>query len=155
MTAFIDRLENLSRGNAKVRAVLRRSLALPPGEYSPAFAYVEPFLTADVKPWRRQMFYLVAGLWAAYWREGKTTAPMSIGKACAVHRAITGSSSTERRFIALLDADSDQLPRRLRQVVALLREQPLDYNALLHDLFLWNSDEKHTQKAWARDFYQN
>lgn len=155
MTEFIDWLENLNKSNSKVRAVLRRSLAFAPGEHIPAFPYVEPFLKEDVKPWRRQMFYLVAGLWAAHWRERKATAPLSIGKACAVYRDVSGSSSTESRFIALLDADPDQLPHRLRQMVALLKEQPLDFGALLQDLFFWNSDEKRTQKAWAKDFYQN
>jgi CRISPR system Cascade subunit CasB len=78
-----------------------------------------------------------------------------MGRACATHQTVSGSTSTERRFIALLDADSDQLPHRLRQMAALLKEQPLDFDALLNDLLYWNSDKKRTQHVWARDFYQN
>lgn len=155
MREFIDWLEGLNQKDSKVRAVLRRSLAFPPGEHVPAFPYVEPFLQGEGKPWRRQVFYLVAGLWAAHWREGQSNTAMSIGKACAVHQAVSGSTSTERRFITLLDADSDQLPHRLRQMVALLKEQPIDFAALLKDLLYWNNDVKRTQKTWASDFYRN
>jgi CRISPR system Cascade subunit CasB len=155
MSDFIDCLEGLSQNNSKVRAVLRRSLAFTPGEHVPAFPYVEPFLKGEVRSWRRKMLYLVAGLWAAHWRDGRSGASMSIGKACAVHQAVSGSTNTERRFIALLDADSDQLPHRLRQTIALLKEQPIDFDALLQDLLYWNNEEKRTQKAWASDFYRN
>ncbi len=79
---------------------------------------------------------------------------MSLGKACAAHQSASGSTSTERRFITLLDADPDQLPNRLRQMTALLKEQAIDFDALLKGLLYWNDDQKRTQNAWARDFYR-
>jgi CRISPR system Cascade subunit CasB len=79
---------------------------------------------------------------------------MSIGRACANHQATSGSTSTERRFITLLDADRDQLPHRLRQMIALLKEQIIDFDALLKGLLYWNDAQKRTQNAWARDFYR-
>jgi CRISPR system Cascade subunit CasB len=63
--------------------------------------------------------------------------------------------STERRFITLLDSDSDQLPHRLRQMVALLKEQAIDFDSVLKGLLYWNDDQKRTQNGWARDFYKN
>lgn len=155
MSKFINWLEDLNQRDTKVRAVLRRSLSFAPGEYVPAFPYVEPFLNDDMTRWQREVFYLVAGLWAAHWREGRPGAPQTMGHACAIHQSVSGSTSTERRFITLLDADPDQLPHRLRQMVALLKEQPLDFDTLLTDLFYWNNDQKRTQHAWARDFYQS
>jgi CRISPR system Cascade subunit CasB len=155
MSRFIDWLEGLNQKDTKVRAVLRRGLSFAPGEYVPAFPYVEPFLKNEVTRWQQQVYHLVAGLWAAHWREGRSSAPLPIGRACAAHQAASGSTNTERRFIALLDADPDQLPHRLRQMIALLKEQPLDFDALLNDLLYWNNDQKRTQHAWARDFYQN
>lgn len=155
MSRFIDWLEGLNQKDTRVRAVLRRGLSFAPGEYVPAFPYVEPFLKNEVTRWQRQVYHLAAGLWAAHWREGRSSAPLTIGRACAAHQAASGSTNTERRFIALLDADPDQLPHRLRQMIALLREQPLDFDALLNDLLYWNNDQKRTQHAWARDFYQN
>lgn len=154
MSGFIAWLEKLNESENRVRAVLRRSLAFDPGQHIPAFPYVEPFLKGEESGWRRDMHYLVAALWAAHWREGRTGAALPLARACAAHQLKSGSASTERRFISLLDADREQLPHRLRQMVALLGEQPIDFEALLNDLLGWNRDDKRTQNAWARDFYR-
>ena len=154
MNGFIEWLEGLNEKDTKVRAVLRRSLAFEPGEFVQAYPYVEPFLKGEDGFWRRDVLYLVAGLWAVHWREDQRGQPVSIGKACAAHQAASGSTSTERRFITLLDSDPDQLPNRLRQMVTLLKEQAIDFNDLLKGLLSWNDDRKRTQNAWARDFYR-
>jgi len=155
MSRFIEWLEGLNEKDTKVRAVLRRSLAFDPGIYVPSFPYVEPFVGNGDSALRREALYLVAGLWAAHWREGKRGQPMPLGKACAAYQVASGSMSTERRFIALLDADRDQLPHRLRQMIALLNEQAIDFDAMLNGLLYWDDDEKRTQNTWARDFYRN
>jgi len=90
-----------------------------------------------------------------HWREGRSSVPMKIGKASATHQKASGSTSTERHFITLLDADSNQLPHRLRQMVALLKEHPIDFEDLLKGLLRWRDDRKLTQNVWARDFYKN
>lgn len=156
MSEFIRRLESLNEKDTKVRAVLRRSLSFDPGQYIPAYPYVEPFVRGENNSWRREMLYLVAGLWAAHWRGGCSGEPTGIGRAChALYLAKDKSPSVERRFITLLDSDRDQLAHRLRQMVALLKDDPLDFEALLTGLLSWNDDRKRTQTAWARDFYQN
>lgn len=155
MSQFIEWLESLNEKDTRVRAVLRRSLAFDPGRFVPAYPYVEPFLKGEDSLWRREVLYLVAGLWAAHWRESQTGRPMPLGEACAVYQTKSGSTSTERRFIALLDADPDQLPHRLRQMMALLKDQTIDFGAMLKGLLYWNDDQKRTQNAWARDFYRN
>jgi CRISPR system Cascade subunit CasB len=155
MSGFIDWLEGLNEKDTRVRAVLRRSLAFDPGQYVAAYPYVEPFVKNEDKSWRREMHYLVAGVWAAHWRDGQSGQRMSVGKACAAYQLASGSASTERRFIALLDSEPEQLPHRLRQMIALLKEQRIDFDALLTGLLYWNEDQKRTQNAWARDFYRN
>ena len=155
MSGFIEWLEGLNEKDTKVRAVLRRSLAFDPGQYVPAYPYVEPFVRDEDNSWRRAMHYLVAALWAAHWREGRQDIPLTIGKACAAHQAASGSTSTERRFITLLDSNSDELPHRLRQIIALLKDHPIDFDALLTNLLFWNDERKYTQNKWARDFYRN
>lgn len=150
MSKFIEWLEGLNEKDTKVRAVLRRSLAFEPGRYASAYPYVEPFIKDEDGSWRRDMYYLVAGLWAAHWREGQGGTPLSLGKACAAYQA----GSAERRFIALLDSDRDQLPHRLRQMLALLKDQAIDFDDLLKRLLYWNDDRKSSQNAWARDFYR-
>jgi len=155
MSGFIEWLEGLNKKDTKVRAVLRRSLAFDPGAFVPSYPYIEPFLKGEDNSWRREMLYLVAGLWATHWREGQRGESMPIGKACAAYQAVSGSTSTERRFINLLDADRDQLPHRLRQMVALLKDQAIDFEALLTGLLYWDDELKRTQSAWARDFYRS
>lgn len=164
MSGLIAWLERLNEVDSKAKAVLRRSLAFDPGKHIPAFPYVEPFLKGVEEGWRRDMHYLVAALWAAHWRESQPASKIKLAvatgrydlerrnKMSADERRKT--TSTEKRFIALLDADGDQLPHRLRQMVALLGEQPIDFNALLNDLLRWNVDDKPSQNAWARDFYR-
>lgn len=154
MSGFIAWLEKRNEADGKAKAVLRHSLAFDPGQHVPAFPFVEPFVKDEKMPWRREMHYLVAGLWAAHWREGRTGPPLPLAKACAAHQLESGSASTERRFINVLDADREQLPHRLRQMIALLGEQSIDFDALLRDLLNWNDEHKRTQLAWARDFYR-
>jgi len=165
MNGFIEWLERLNQKDTRVRAVLRRSLSFYPGQFPAAFPYVEPFLTDKDQGWRREAHYLVAGLWAMHWREGRSDKPVMLAQACATHdgeqrRKLSAEDSKkltamERRFVALLDADSDQLPYRLRQMVALLAEQSIDFAKLLTDLLFWNAEGKRTRNTWARDYYRN
>ena len=156
MSGFIEWLETLNENDTKARAVLRRSLAFTPGSFIPAYPYVEPFVKDEESFWRREVCYLVAGVWAAYWRADRTGGPISIGKACAAYYLSRNKTkSVERRLISLLDADSDQLAHRLRQMIALLKEYSIDFDDLFKGLLDWRNDQKRTQKGWARDFYQN
>ncbi|SPD72363.1 CRISPR-associated protein, Cse2 family [uncultured Desulfobacterium sp.] len=164
MSSFVKWLEGLNEKDSKVRTVLRRSLTFDPGMFVPAYPYVEPFVKDEESSWRREMYYLVAGLWAAHWREDRSGTLLPIGKACAVFDAEKrqktsqddrrNMSSTERRFVTLIDSDRNQLPHRLRQLLALLKEQTIDFDELLKGLLHWNDGLKRTQNAWARDFYR-
>jgi CRISPR system Cascade subunit CasB len=156
MSGFLKWLDSLNEKDSKVRAVLRRSLAFEPGRYVPAYPYVEPFVKDENSSWRREMHYLVAGLWAAHAREEQSNTKMTFGSAChALYLDKNKSPSIERRFITLLDSDRDQLPHRMRQMLALLKEYPIAFDGLLAGLLSWNDDRKRTQNAWARDFYRN
>jgi CRISPR system Cascade subunit CasB len=165
MSGFIEWLEKLNERDTKVRAVLRRSLAFNPGGYAQAFPYVERLITDGDRPWRREVHYLVAGLWAMHWRDGCPGPLVPIGQACAEFDKEKRSkisvedqwklTSTEKRFINLLDADTAQLPYRLRQMIALLKDYPIDFEHMLQGLLYWDSRKKSTQNSWARDYYRN
>lgn len=153
MSTLIEELTARSREDSKVRAVLKRSLAFDPGTYPAAFPYVEHRLKNDDGEWKRKVYYLVAGLWAMYGRDrdGSTD---SIANACRMlYWANDQSPSIERRFITLMDSDEEQLPYRLRQMIALLKEYKIDFNKLLEDLWSWERTTKFIQIRWAREFY--
>lgn len=165
MSRLIEELEKMEQKDSKVRAVLRRSLAFDPGCFPPAYPYVERFLKDDDHGWKREAYYLVAGLWAMHKRNDRTGEPLSIGAACAefdsekrrkMNREDRNKmTSTERRFVTLLDADRDQLPYRLRQMVALLKEFNLDFGSMLMGVTYWSDEQRRTQNQWARDYYRN
>ncbi|WP_105317432.1 type I-E CRISPR-associated protein Cse2/CasB [Thermus tenuipuniceus] len=147
---FVDHLERLkgSRAWTAARAALRRSLAFPPGEYPPVFPYVEGFVAEG--GWEREAHYLVAALYAlkdGAYQEGRTLA-----QALRQAEQARDSKSVEKRFLALLDADRDQLPFRLRQAVGLV-EGGLDFAKLLEDLLRWFDGRRRVQARWAREYY--
>jgi CRISPR system Cascade subunit CasB len=154
MSTFIEYLEGLNQRDTKVRAILRRSLSFEPGVYPAAFPYVEPYLKNEDGAWKRKVYYLVAGLWAQHRRKGLNGESKPIGMALADYLKTSGSQSVEQRFIALLDADEDQLSYRLRQIIALLKEWNIDFEKLMKDLLAWNNENKWTQRNWAQDFYR-
>ncbi len=147
---FLARLEDLKGRKAwtPARAALRRSLAFEPGTYPPAIGMVEPLLPGEAEGWIREAYYLVAALYAlkdGEHREGRTLAQ-------ALREKAGDSASVEHRFLALLDADRDQIAFRLRQSVVLV-EGGLDFARLLADLLAWFSPDRWVQARWAREFY--
>ena len=154
MSTIIETLESMAQKESKVRAVLKRSLAFEPGGYPPAFPYVEIRLGANDNHWKRTVYYLVAGLWAQHWKESSSTG-QNLSTACgSLYIEKDRSPSVEGRFIALLDADEGQLTHRLRQMVSLLKDYSIDFDALLKDLLSWTHPDKFVQIRWAKAFYR-
>lgn len=162
---FIDWL---SRLDIRAFATLRRSLGHDLDRYTPAYPYVEPFISRlDFQDRRRKVFYLVAGLYCLQNRAGDAPKPIPLEEGqkrqnfghvvAKLHQEKypekpANPSSLEQRFIALLDADDDQRPHHLRQMFALLKEQTIDWVQLTHDLLYWGD---RTKQEWARAFYRN
>lgn len=148
---FFQYLAKLCAADSAASACLRRSLSFPPGEWPRAFPYVEPFVIKEAQDgFRRRMFYLAAGVWAA---SKERTGQTPFGKTIRAYKDMMNSDSIEKRFITLLDSDGEQLPHRLRQMCALLKDSPVDFPKLLDGLLFWNAPGKKTQWRWARDFY--
>ena len=150
-------------------AALRHSLAFEPGEDLKVFRYVERFVGKDVpaQSARRRALYAVAGLFALHPEVDGRSFAAAFGELVR-RRIVRGSEpdknrpSTERRFMALLEADADSVLPHLRQAVNLLAREGLGYDhaGLLFDLFGllsdraapdWRDDIKRT---WARQFYR-
>lgn len=156
---FIKHLDKLKEHDRGAIAALRRSLGFAPGSYVPAFQSIERFSARhDDTPWRRQALYLMAGLYALH---PEHAVQQSLAAALAHVMVKRKSPSIEKRFLALLATEPEELPDHLRQVVSLLAadKAPLDYGALLDDLSRWLrpgafEDRDRLRQRWARDFYR-
>ena len=152
-------VEHLAGLDARALAVLRRSLTKEPGKDPRAFPYVEPFV-AKAPSWTRKAYYLLAGLfaWGAV-REGERLKAKGdpLGEAVfKLYERRGQPPSVEQRFIALLDADEEELSFRLRQMVSLIKseEVPLDWERLLQDIEQWGAESRWVQERLAREFYE-
>jgi CRISPR system Cascade subunit CasB len=150
---LIENLQTLAARDSAVVATLRRSLSFDPGTFPAVYPMLEPFM-AGASERARGHAYLVAGLWAlAARRSSGPSVPLSE----AVRRVArqTGSSSVESRFTAVLDADEDELPWRLRQIVSLTTASgiALDWSQLLKDLLGWDHPDRYVQRRWAREYW--
>lgn len=179
-TAFLAALGKLERGPL---AELRRSLSFGPGEGRNGQSYFLTGLIYERLPewyrggWGMNAAFLVAGLYALVERphsdakageknddSSKTTKPgkpsfRSLGQDMGrLYRDQEGRPSTEKRFLALLDADEEQLPDRLRQAITLLNAGDIspEWAQLLNDVLSWNQPEQRNRvrDRWARAFYQ-
>ncbi len=176
--AFVRHLRRRSEPADLAR--MRRALGDPGAEVIPV---VEGFLARiqDEREdrWERICYYLVSGLWATtvssselkHFRQQPEEEPApaeekpvkagyrrTLGHAVAeLYLARNQSQSIEQRFIALLDADEEQLPYRMRQMVQLLKGQegiPIYWSELLRDLLAWKREHRPVQQKWARAFYR-
>jgi len=157
--------ELASHDNRAALADLRRGLGKEPGAEPRMFPYVVPWLpqhnTGDVRPWQTDRLerncFLVASLFGAHplsWPPGRE--PRNFGVSFSLLANRHEAASVERRFLALLQTHYDDLPKRLRHCVTLLRswEVPVDWAELLRDLRWWDHPEHRVQRAWARSFYR-
>ncbi len=160
-TLFAKLAQQASEDTAVI-ATLRRSSSYDAGLYPPAFPFLEPYVHG-LSDWQRKAVYLVAACWAQSARRdseadlGKRTKGEALPVAIRTLRnhQSTASKSIEQRFIALLDADADELQWRLRHLTSQLSAAGIsvDWPALLKDLWAWNSSQRYVQIRWARHFW--
>ena len=149
---FIGYLLNLAKEGKEDRgalADLRSGLGRKPGEMARVHKYVVPYLSD--KSYNDHWYYVLATLFGSFPKHRKKR---SLGAAFQPLRSL--SNSMEARFVALLNAHSDDLDDHLRHAVSLLKshEQPIDWFRLFEDLLQWEHPEGHVQLRWARDFYK-
>src|SRR5207249_1473109 len=86
--------------------------------------------------------------------EGTATAADAQGEQPSGRRA-QPQPGIERRFVALLAADREDVGDHLRALMGLLRqhEVPVNWLELLRDLGNWDSADRDVQRRWARSFW--
>lgn len=149
---LIGYLKDLAkRQDRAALAHLRRGLNSKPGESVAMFPYVGRFLGEKTDAAHDRAVFLTSALFADY-----SDAASNIGDLGRSIRQIADrSDSIERRFIALLDADPDDLHYYLRQMIGMLKANNIAVNwtELFKDIRGWGSESRYVQKKWARSFW--
>lgn len=173
---YLRSLTNPENRNGRAAlAALRRGLGKEPGTAMETFRHVVPYLPNDIRDGDERRYYLVASLFALHpdsaWPEEELQSrrrPPNLGNSFRKlgddyrkgQAVPTGDdknrvSPVERRFVALLNSDREDLPTHLRQAAGLLKAKdvPIDWAVLLGDLLWWDSDSHRVQRQWASAFW--
>lgn len=156
LQALVEPEERIDRA---ALAALRRGLGKEPGEAPEMFPVIVPLLPGRLWPWDETCAYTIAALFAMHpsmWRgaeSGRWT--RHLGASLRRLRDITDSDGPERRFVALLNSDRDDLPEHLRGVIAHLRSKdvPVDWTQLAYDLLAWDRADREVQRRWAGGYW--
>jgi CRISPR system Cascade subunit CasB len=150
-------------GRRATLAELRRGVGRSPGEAPGAYREVLALLgDGEAAPSFEDACFEVATLYSLY-PENKGNVPSD---AHTRRRDMGGSlhllaatserkKGAERRLMAMLDCDPDELRHHLRHAVSLLKADvtPIDWLQLLRDLRGWTRDDRSVQRRWARSFW--
>lgn len=159
LTVHLLSLAHPGREDRAALAALRRGLGKPPGTVVEMYPHVQPYVGDRPRRSYENACYIVAALFAAHprdWgrREGEY-GPTNFGASFA--RIKGNSGSIEKRFVALLECNSDSLGEHLRHAVSLLRaaDVPVDWDQLLRDIPWWDAGERRVQRRWASAFWSD
>ena len=158
---FAEHLSRLEQHEDRAAlAALRRGLGASVGAQAAAYPYVIPWMPSNAPPWVLEAYELTGALFALHrgsWAHADGDSKASnLGASFAWLARESGSEqSIERRFVALLNADRDELPSHLRHAVALLKshEVPIDWAQFVHDVQHWGDGTRGVQSDWARAFW--
>ncbi len=160
--SFVRNLEGLVSARERgTLAHLRRGADPRPAAAADAYPYVYRLLPVTVPEGREEVYVLVAGLFARFYqgraelsrREGL---PWDLGASLTRLKTPNGSDSLEKRFVALLKSDKDELHVHLRHAVALLSAEdiPINWVQLIHDVHIWDDPRQQVQQRWARSYWR-
>lgn len=156
---FIKHLEGLGkRQDRAALAHLRSGLRQKDSRSMEMYPVIGRFLSEKPNRNYENALFIVAAFFA-YYPDAKTNAG-NLG--ASLRQLKDDSDSIEKRFVALLNAETDELPDYLRQIVGLLKskEIPINWQQLFIDVQYWestneNSKYESVQKKWARSFWGN
>lgn len=148
LVTFLEKLRD--RDNRAAMAKLRRGLGKRMGT-ADMYPYVVGFLPEA--QWKQEIYFLIAALFASHPEPAPWTHSMG-----AVFKAIQGQEpidSIEKRFVRLLEADSEDVGFHLKQAVSLAKAKGVgvSFHRLMSDLLSWNYEDRFVQMAWARDYW--
>lgn len=155
---YVGKLEALAQRGAaradlaKLRRCAGRSLAECPEVFQLFYRLLPYPVRGDDR--KEERYFLVATLFALDPRSsGARDFGASMGAIAGSRGA--GREGVDRRMAVLLDAPADDLPFRLRQVVALAAsaEVGINWRSLLGDVLWWDHPARRVQRRWARSYF--
>ncbi|HEU5348622.1 MAG TPA: type I-E CRISPR-associated protein Cse2/CasB [Ktedonobacterales bacterium] len=147
--------------NLGALAALRRGLGKPPGTVAEMYPYVVQYLPKQAGQRVEDAYFLIAALFAWHqldWTAGEERkVNRNFGASFRRLALSVDSQSTEKRFVALLDARGEDLPEHLRHAIGLLKskEIPVDWVQLLEQVSVWDHDNRRVQRAWAGAYWSS
>ena len=150
---FVQYLEHLrDQPDRAALAALRAGCNREPGTVARLLPYVVPWTFADT-PWRDAGLYTVAALFALHPAAGGRG---DFGDALRRARKDQADPGIERRFMQLLEAEVEQLPGLLFQLVTLLKSRgvPVNWHQLLRDYWGWNHPAGYVQRRWSVSYWR-
>lgn len=152
---FVGRLEQLTAGE---RAQLKRHAGKTLNESPKVMALFFQLLPHGIGKFNEPWFFLIAThypLAEPRKEDQDTRTSFGLSLRTARARAKQNAEGFDRRFAALLDADENQLPFRLRQLISLHKstDTQVAWGALLNDLTNWTHPGRFVQENWARHYY--
>jgi CRISPR system Cascade subunit CasB len=157
LQALVEREDRIDR---PALAALRSGLGKRPGEAPQMFPVLVPLLPPGrLWPWDETCAYTVASLFATHpapWRgAGDGRWDRNLGASLGKLRDASDSEGPERRLVALLNCNANDLSEHLRGVIALLRGKDIavDWQRLAYDLLDWDRPSREVQRRWATAFW--
>lgn len=148
---FIERLGRLEPGE---RARLKRNAGCQLAEARNATTLFYQILPLGVPVFSEEMYFLTATLFTLAESEGMGNLGDALRRA---RKDNQNDKGLDRRIEVLLDANQEQLPFRLRQVIHFLQSNRVKVNwgQLLADLLQWDREDRRIQRKWARSYFGN
>jgi CRISPR system Cascade subunit CasB len=155
---FVSRLEDLSHADharvdlARLKRSAGSSLADSPDVFPLFYRLLPPMMRGNERDEDR--LFLVATLFAINPRSMRAADFGATMARLAATRA-NGREGIDRRIAVLLDAEAQDLPFRLRQLVTLAAAAELGVNwrGLTEDLLWWDQPARRVQRRWARSYF--
>lgn len=157
---FVNMLRSLSESdNRGALASLRRGIGQKPYSVAETARIVVPYLPQNAKSATENAFFIVGSLFALHQKEsGRGNMGDHFRALCGENNPSEGlPANIERRFIALLSSEANELPETLRQAVSLLKskEIPINWYRLIEDIQHWHSEEGRDRinRTWSKAFW--
>ncbi len=140
--------------NRAALAMLRRGLGKQPGEAMEVYRYIGNFAANAKSKTHEDCLHTVATLFGLYPSPNREGEYGNLGISVSELAEKSNRDSIEKRFVALLDSHSDDLPNHLRQMVGLLKANDVRINwlQLLNDINWWDDERRDVQRRWAKSF---